>query len=94
MNLSERVAAEIRAEMARQRRSGNSLSSQLGWSHMYLSRRLSGRSSLRLDDVEAIAAVLGVPVTAFFSFPDGSGAWGQLRKQLTPPAGAYLAAAA
>ena len=73
MNLSERVAAEIRAEMARQRRSIHSLEIQLGWSEMYLWRRLSGRSALKLDDVEAIAEVLEVPVTAFFDFPRRDG---------------------
>jgi transcriptional regulator with XRE-family HTH domain len=81
MSFSERVAAEIRAEMARQRRSAHSLEVQLGWSHLYLTRRLNGRSALKLDDIEAIAAALEVPVTAFFGFPVYDGVTGQLRKQ-------------
>ena len=87
MSLSERVAAEIRAEMGRQRRTGHSLAAQLGWSDMYLSRRLSGRGPLNLDDVEAIATALEVPVTAFFDFPVRAGAWGQLRNNLPGGAG-------
>lgn len=82
MNLSERVAAEIRAEMGRQRRTVASLETQIGWSHMYLSRRLSGRTAIGLDDVEAVAAALEVPVMSFFDFPGLNGDRGQLRKQL------------
>ncbi len=66
MKLSARVAAEIRAEMGRQRRSGRSLAAELGWGQMYLSRRLSGRAPFNLDDVEAIAKRLEVPMTSFF----------------------------
>jgi transcriptional regulator with XRE-family HTH domain len=69
MSLSESAAAEVRAEMARQRRSGKQLATQLGWSQMYLSRRLSGRAPFNLDDLAAIAAALGVPVSSFFPGP-------------------------
>lgn len=66
MSLSEIVAAEIRAEMGRQRYTGRSLAMRLGWPPMYLSRRLSGRTSFDLNDVDLIARALEVPVTSFF----------------------------
>lgn len=78
MSLSEIVAAEIRAEMGRQRYTGRRLAMRLGWPPMYLSRRLSGRTSFDLNDVDAIARALEVPVTSFF--PENR--VNQLRKQL------------
>lgn len=82
MKLSEKVAAEIRAEMGRQRLTGRGLEAQLGWPHTYLTRRLRGQVSFNLDDVEVIAAALEVPVTSLFAFRGADGLTGQLRKQL------------
>lgn len=61
-SLSQSVTREIRAEMARQYLSGQQLADKLRWQPKYLSRRLTGAVSLSLDDLEEIAAALGVPV--------------------------------
>ncbi|MQA84085.1 MAG: helix-turn-helix domain-containing protein [Streptosporangiales bacterium] len=57
------VAAEIRAELARQRISHSALAEKLGVSRAYLSRRLSGDTPLSVPDLAAIAAILGVPIS-------------------------------
>lgn len=66
-----RVAAEVRAELARARVSGNKLAAVLGQSQPYWSRRLSGKVAFDVDDLDAVAGLLGVPVTRFFSSVDG-----------------------
>lgn len=58
---NDRVASEVRAEMARQRKSQRWVAEQMGVSQVYLSRRLSGRVDLGITDVERIAAVLAIP---------------------------------
>jgi transcriptional regulator with XRE-family HTH domain len=58
----ERIAAEVRAELARKNRSQGDLCAALGWSEAYLSRRLTGAVSFRIDELERIAAELGVPL--------------------------------
>ncbi len=60
--LAGQVAAEIRAELARQRRSGSWLARQLGQSQSSFSRRLVGDLPLDLSELERIAAVLDVPL--------------------------------
>ncbi len=60
--LNAYVASEIRAELGRQRRSQARLAVELGWSKVYLSRRLTGEVALSVGDVEAIAGKLGVPL--------------------------------
>lgn len=81
------VAAEVRAHLARHGRSGRSMAAQLGWQQKYLSRRLTGKVPFDVNDLDAIADALGVPVVAFFAWPlSGNSApyeeAGQLRKQL------------
>jgi transcriptional regulator with XRE-family HTH domain len=66
--LAETVAAEVRAEMGRQRMSTASLAQALNVSHMYLSRRLGLPRDdqpipLDLADLEGIAKALDVPVS-------------------------------
>ena len=46
---------------------------RLGWNQPFISRRLSGDIPFDVNELEAIAEVLEVPVTRFFE--------GQLRKQ-------------
>ena len=60
--LSERVASEIRAEMARRNISQSTLAAELGKDQAWLSRRLARRSgiSMSLDDLERIASSLGL----------------------------------
>ena len=72
----ETVAAEVRAHIARQRRSGRNVALELGWDQAYMQRRLSGRTPFDVEDLAAIAKILDVPVTVFFE------QGGQLRKEL------------
>lgn len=58
--LRQRVAAEIRAEMARQRRTGTELAKVIGCSQQSASRRINGGRGLDLDDLPLIAEWLGV----------------------------------
>ncbi len=61
-SFNHQVAGEIRAEMARQQRTQVWLATELGWTYIYLSRRLRGDVGLSLDDVEAIAAALDTSI--------------------------------
>src|SRR5258708_39942767 len=67
--MHEIIAAEVRAQLARQRRSGRSVALQLGWSSVYMSRRLTGTVPFNVTDLAAIAGVLDVPVIVFFQGP-------------------------
>jgi len=62
---SQRVAAEIRAEMARQQMTQTTLAKELGVVRQWLYRRLSGETPLTIDDVANIAQALGVPASNF-----------------------------
>lgn len=59
------VAGEIRAEMARQRKTGVDLAHALHCSQQSASRRLTGQTPLTLDELAAIAEWLSVPVSVF-----------------------------
>lgn len=63
--LALRVAADIRAELGRRKMSQAELARALGKSDMFVSRRISDGTSLELADLEAIANVLGLPVSHF-----------------------------
>lgn len=58
--LTERVAEEIRALMGRRRTTGAALARKLGRSEAWISYRLSGKQTIDLHDLEAIAGALGV----------------------------------
>jgi transcriptional regulator with XRE-family HTH domain len=60
MEANEVVAREIRAEMGRQELTQRELAYRLDWTPIYLWRRLHGRVSFSLDDIEAIANELHV----------------------------------
>lgn len=68
--LRSKIAAEVRAELARARISGNRLPGLVGKSQSYWSRRLTGEYAMDVDDLAALAELLGVPVTRFFAEPD------------------------
>ena len=68
---SEDVAGEVRAWMGRRRRSGRSVAIELGWTEVYLSRRLTGQVPFDVADLAALAGLLDVPVTVFFTMPEG-----------------------
>lgn len=55
---TRRVAANLRAELARQGMTQDDLAAALGVSQQAISRRLLGRGSLTVDDLEALARVL------------------------------------
>lgn len=56
------MAANVRAEMARQRISQVKLAETLCVSQPAISRRLSGRVALNVEELARIADILGVPV--------------------------------
>lgn len=45
----------------------------LGWTENYLSRRLTGKQGFTVDDLETLASLLNVPITAFFPPEDDHG---------------------
>lgn len=62
---SQAVAAEVRAEMARQHKSQVALAEVLNVSQPTASRRLQGKQPFDMDELPVIAAWLGVQVEAF-----------------------------
>lgn len=64
-SLTAAVAEEVRAHLARRRMSGRELARRLGVSPQWVSQRTRGVVSMSIDDLEAVAWVLGVPVSAF-----------------------------
>ena len=62
MTFNQTVAAEVRAEMARQRISARELSRRSGLAQATLARKVRGDAELGLDDLDAIACALGVDV--------------------------------
>lgn len=62
-SLSERVAEEIRALIARRRKSGRQLAAELGVSQTWMSTRLNGATPIDLNDLEKIATILNVEVS-------------------------------
>ncbi len=65
--LAEHVAAEVRAELARRSMTWAQLAAALRKSEMWVSRRLrqEPQQKISFPELEAIAAVLDVPVTQF-----------------------------
>jgi len=59
------AAAAVRAEAARAGITLRELARRLGWTHGYLQRRTSGQVPFRVNELERIAAELGVPITTF-----------------------------
>ena len=64
MELSQATAANLRAELARQRISGRELARRLGENHTWVSRRLAAEQEITVDDLGRIAAVLNVPAAS------------------------------
>jgi transcriptional regulator with XRE-family HTH domain len=67
VTLAESVAAKVREELDRQDISYRELGRRLNVSIAYVSRRLSEQADVqfRVDELEKVAAALGVPVTQF-----------------------------
>lgn len=71
MESHELVAAEVRAELARQQLSGVRAAKALGWTQNYISVRLRGEVPLDANDLIKIANLLEVPVGTFFEVNRG-----------------------
>lgn len=67
--LSDRVSTEIRVEMARQRLSQTDLADRLNVAQPWVSRRLSGKTPITLEDLERVASGLGVDVVDLMGGP-------------------------
>ncbi len=59
-----RVAASVRAEMARRRVTQSDVAKALGMKQTAVSRRLTGQVPFDVNELTAVAAFLGVPVAA------------------------------
>lgn len=65
--LREAVAEALRVEMARRRMTQRSLAEATGLSQSYIGRRMTGDMPFTTDDLERIAAVLGITVSSLMS---------------------------
>jgi transcriptional regulator with XRE-family HTH domain len=61
--LTELVADEVRALIARRRISAAKLAQELGWSQPYMARRMTGAQPFDLNDLQEMAGALGVKVS-------------------------------
>lgn len=66
-SLRQVIAAEVRAEMARQQKTGVELARVLKCSQQTASRRLVSGQGLDLDEVPLIADWLGIPVLSLLA---------------------------
>lgn len=66
---AERVAAEVRGQLARQRKTQAALSEALGMSPQAISRRLAGAIPFDVNELDSVALFLDVPISAFFIYP-------------------------
>ena len=67
--LSLRVAAEVRAWMARRGVRQESLAAKMGLSQSALSMRLRGRTRWTINDLAAVSEALDVPMAALWTPP-------------------------
>jgi transcriptional regulator with XRE-family HTH domain len=67
--LSDLVAEEVRALMARRKVSGRELADLLGVSPSWISYRLNGKQPIDLNDLERIANALEVPILTLIPTP-------------------------
>ncbi len=74
MQINQRVSAEVRAAMGRQRRTQSQLAQHLGVSQVTVSRRLSGEVSFTVDELERVAAFLSVPLAELLTDAAPAGA--------------------
>lgn len=64
---AQRIADNVRAELARQSISQVELARRLGWSQPFMSRRLRGRTPFDAAELSQVAEELGVPITALYA---------------------------
>jgi transcriptional regulator with XRE-family HTH domain len=63
-SLSESVAAEVRAEMARQSKTQADLGRVLGLVQPAISLRLRGKRPFKLNELDRLARYFGVPISS------------------------------
>lgn len=61
----DHIAAEVRAELARQKMSVSEAARQLGWSQTFLQRRVMGPRRFEAWELAQLATLLGVPIENF-----------------------------
>ena len=61
---AERVAASVRAEVARRKVTQQQLADLLGMHQMSVSRRLNGHTEFTVSELATVAEFLGVPVAS------------------------------
>ncbi len=71
---SERVAATIRAELARRRKTQSDLATALGMARSALHRRLNGDQSLTVDELHKIAKYLDLSASYLIESGESAGA--------------------
>lgn len=71
--ITQYVAGEIRAQLARHRLSGHEAARRLGWHQTQMHRRMTGERPIQAHHVYQIARMLGVPVDTFFPPLSSSG---------------------
>lgn len=64
VDLNALVAAEVRAQMARKKRTGVDLAKHLGMAQPTISKRLNGDTPFTVAELAEVAAWLEVPFTA------------------------------
>ena len=74
-SLGQRMAAEIRAEMARQDRSIRSLAEQIGESHVTVGRWVKGRTSMSLNALDSVCQALGLSVADLLAAVERNGGY-------------------
>lgn len=67
--LNARVAAEIVRCLRQQGLTQSDLCASVGWTDAFLSRRIVGRVSFSLDEIETIASALDVPRSQILNAP-------------------------
>lgn len=65
--LSQRVAATVRAELARREKRQGDLADVLGISITQVSDRLRGKIPFKLDELEPTCTLLELPLASFFA---------------------------
>lgn len=60
---AQRVGAEVRAELARQRMSQVTLAARMNVSQAYVGRRIAGEPAFNIGELDLIARILEVPIT-------------------------------
>jgi transcriptional regulator with XRE-family HTH domain len=63
---TERVAATVRAEMARQRITQTQMAERLGMSQVAVSRRLLGQVPFDVEELGRVAEILDLPASVLF----------------------------